>query len=108
MVSPTRRPTENVLESYLLGKSTDQLPPESLFINNKKKKNPDDEISQSIKVQPGRFASFIVKLVKNTCANHLELFIIPGSPLPPELRSVFENAGNVAQVYKSHRRNKKI
>lgn len=38
MVSPTRRPTENVLESYLLGKSTDQLPPERLFINNKKKK----------------------------------------------------------------------
>lgn len=33
-----RRPTENVLESYLLGKSTDQLPPERLFINNKKKK----------------------------------------------------------------------
>ena len=32
------QPTENVLESYLLGKSTDQLPPERLFINKKKKK----------------------------------------------------------------------
>ncbi len=42
------QPTENVSGSYLLGKLTDQLPQELLFIN----KSSAYEISHSIKVQP--------------------------------------------------------
>lgn len=43
------QPSENVSWSYLLGKLTDQLPPEPLFIN----KSPAHEISRSVKVEPG-------------------------------------------------------
>lgn len=60
------QPAEDVLASHLLGKLTDQLPHEFLFIN---KALPMP--SRSSKVPP-KFACFIVKSVKNTFANHFQ------------------------------------